>query len=595
MFNSGKNVGDLNDNLTLQTKGKVYIQYGQKFVELLNNNGELNVPFLSEIKQLISLMKSSKEGDVLRYNGKNFEQYNVDNKFGEIEKGINSIRRSSAIQYSENQEISTNSSIIQFQNTGGSQEILINNEFNQRLSIKEKSNNWIDAKLSGNTLTVTVGSNPGQKREGCVTIQTESGDTLDIYISQEKVQISGPKGNVLISFDYIGSNNVTNNQLYLTGFQDEKFTVYCKKFDSNGLVPGDTSISKAPRLLWDEYGIFYYNSDINTQGDNYTYEFEINDELQNGKSFSIHSEENDYYNESNTIVAEYSEEHGTVCFVKIGTEDGQEHSSVLHFPNAEWGSTASMEELLDIERDYNPYDGYFTFECIRKVNGELIEVSNLRLTYMHHFGVGGKHQEIRWYSIRTDTINGKYGVYYHIDSNPYPQDRTLKLGLMVNFADNSQYEFAVNVNQYPVVYLTCGGNATAPTNSVCTVNCDGSSVEPRMQHSEELHYYATKYDSPVNSPFKNKQKGNSSTNFVQDSQGTVVLHFDEENSTAQIESITEQNQQGWVWVDLKPNNTNQILKLYPYVDYVDNEGNIITSTKLMDITERDRILQDTCN
>ena len=45
MFNSGNKLGDLNDNLTLQTKGKVYINYGKKFLELLNDKGELNVKF----------------------------------------------------------------------------------------------------------------------------------------------------------------------------------------------------------------------------------------------------------------------------------------------------------------------------------------------------------------------------------------------------------------------------------------------------------------------------------------------------------------------------------------------------------------------
>ena len=58
MFNSGKSFGDLNDNLTLQTKGKVYIQYGKKFIDLLNDKGELNVTFPSEINKLISIKSS---------------------------------------------------------------------------------------------------------------------------------------------------------------------------------------------------------------------------------------------------------------------------------------------------------------------------------------------------------------------------------------------------------------------------------------------------------------------------------------------------------------------------------------------------------
>ena len=122
MFNSGKTVGDLNDNLTLQTKGKVYIQFGKKFIDLLNNKGELNVNFPKSVKKVDSIENKSdgiyeynddlyyvlngtqkkilteqievndlKEGDILRYNGKNFEYYNIDDKLNEIINKINSL------------------------------------------------------------------------------------------------------------------------------------------------------------------------------------------------------------------------------------------------------------------------------------------------------------------------------------------------------------------------------------------------------------------------------------------------------------------------------------------------------------------------
>ena len=122
MFNSGKTVGDLSDNLTLQTKGKVYIQFGKKFIELLNNKGELNVNFPKIIKNVDSLdglsnglydydgnlycvigngtkkistedvdTSNLKEGDILRYNGKNFEYYNIDDKFNEIIERLNNL------------------------------------------------------------------------------------------------------------------------------------------------------------------------------------------------------------------------------------------------------------------------------------------------------------------------------------------------------------------------------------------------------------------------------------------------------------------------------------------------------------------------
>lgn len=122
MFNQGEKIGDLNNNLTLQTKGKVYIQFGKKSIELLNDKGELNVKFPKSIKKVNSLESLSdgfyeydgnlyyvinnvskkinieeqkitelKEGDVLRYNGKNFEYYNIDDKLNEIINRINLI------------------------------------------------------------------------------------------------------------------------------------------------------------------------------------------------------------------------------------------------------------------------------------------------------------------------------------------------------------------------------------------------------------------------------------------------------------------------------------------------------------------------
>lgn len=120
MFNSGKTIGDLNDNLTLQTKGKIYIQFGKKFIDLLNDKGELNVKFPKSVKKVDSIENKSdgiyeyngdlyyvlngtrkkilteqievnnlKEGDILRYDGKNFEYYDIDDKLNEIINKIN--------------------------------------------------------------------------------------------------------------------------------------------------------------------------------------------------------------------------------------------------------------------------------------------------------------------------------------------------------------------------------------------------------------------------------------------------------------------------------------------------------------------------
>lgn len=50
-----KEVGSLDDNLTLNTKGKIYIKYGRKSIPLLNNKGELNVPIQKVIKSASKL------------------------------------------------------------------------------------------------------------------------------------------------------------------------------------------------------------------------------------------------------------------------------------------------------------------------------------------------------------------------------------------------------------------------------------------------------------------------------------------------------------------------------------------------------------
>lgn len=62
MFKQGQILGDLNDNLTLQTKGKIYINYGKKFFELLNDKGELNVKFPKYFQKKDSVDEISSNG-----------------------------------------------------------------------------------------------------------------------------------------------------------------------------------------------------------------------------------------------------------------------------------------------------------------------------------------------------------------------------------------------------------------------------------------------------------------------------------------------------------------------------------------------------
>jgi len=57
MFGSNQHeIGSLNENLVLNTAGKVKIRFGKKFVDLLNDNGELNIP--AEILNRISALEN---------------------------------------------------------------------------------------------------------------------------------------------------------------------------------------------------------------------------------------------------------------------------------------------------------------------------------------------------------------------------------------------------------------------------------------------------------------------------------------------------------------------------------------------------------
>lgn len=57
MFGSNQHeIGSLNENLVLNTAGKVKIRFGKKFIDLLDNNGELNIP--AEILNRISALEN---------------------------------------------------------------------------------------------------------------------------------------------------------------------------------------------------------------------------------------------------------------------------------------------------------------------------------------------------------------------------------------------------------------------------------------------------------------------------------------------------------------------------------------------------------
>lgn len=62
MFN-GQELGSLQENLILNTAGKIKIRYGSKYIDLLDENGEINVSplLLQRIQQLEEEIKALKE------------------------------------------------------------------------------------------------------------------------------------------------------------------------------------------------------------------------------------------------------------------------------------------------------------------------------------------------------------------------------------------------------------------------------------------------------------------------------------------------------------------------------------------------------
>lgn len=60
--NNYEEIGSLNKNLVLQTQGRVKIRYGKKFIDLLDNNGNINVPNSDIIKKVDSIDKIHNNG-----------------------------------------------------------------------------------------------------------------------------------------------------------------------------------------------------------------------------------------------------------------------------------------------------------------------------------------------------------------------------------------------------------------------------------------------------------------------------------------------------------------------------------------------------
>lgn len=60
MFNTNYDeVGSLNKNLVLNTLGKVKIRYGKKFIDLLDSNGNLNIPKIIQVRNSVDDISSN--------------------------------------------------------------------------------------------------------------------------------------------------------------------------------------------------------------------------------------------------------------------------------------------------------------------------------------------------------------------------------------------------------------------------------------------------------------------------------------------------------------------------------------------------------
>ena len=60
--NSVEEVGSTSKNLILKTAGKIKIQFGKKFIDLLDSNGNLNVGLASVIRKVSSEEKIVSDG-----------------------------------------------------------------------------------------------------------------------------------------------------------------------------------------------------------------------------------------------------------------------------------------------------------------------------------------------------------------------------------------------------------------------------------------------------------------------------------------------------------------------------------------------------
>ena len=139
-------LGSLDKNLVLRTKGQVYIRFGRKYIELLDNNGNLNI----KIPKVIKKIESNKEikdngfyildgnvyaysdGDLIQISGieGQFISYAIEQKLSQ--KEINTAQKNIGIKFNSLSEAIKNikegivfiGNKIYYVNDGESSEIL---------------------------------------------------------------------------------------------------------------------------------------------------------------------------------------------------------------------------------------------------------------------------------------------------------------------------------------------------------------------------------------------------------------------------------------------------------------------------------------
>lgn len=126
VFNSNyEELGSLNKNLVLQTQGKVKIRYGKKFIDLLDNNGNLNVS-VPKLKKVDSVDDIKSDGiylvddtiyiyisdELIAIGGSNSGNISYANSQDLTEEQINQVQRNIGLVYDSISDVKISNGIV---------------------------------------------------------------------------------------------------------------------------------------------------------------------------------------------------------------------------------------------------------------------------------------------------------------------------------------------------------------------------------------------------------------------------------------------------------------------------------------------------